>query len=117
MYSLFPGDRVASRLIEFDIRIGENWHPSKNPTCSSNQPIESGETRAIFCSRPMRGNNVGIIQKTRNTLNVCEVSVHGRDVQSITGNEPGWLREERCVDICHNLYVTSLTGMSDLLQG
>ena len=77
-------------MYDFDVRIGKNWHPSKNPTCTSNQPLQKGETRAIFCSRPIRGNNVGMVQKMDDNFDFCEVSVHGRDVGWITGNRaPG----------------------------
>jgi hypothetical protein len=91
-----PADSgISPRSLDFEIRVGENWQPTKNPTCTGNQPLESGETRAIFCSRPMRGNNVGIIQKMAEALNLCEVSVHGREVRSMTSNEPGRFRKKR----------------------
>jgi hypothetical protein len=80
---------VPSRSANFEIRVGENWMPSKNPACTARQSLDISETRAIFCSRPMQGSNVGIVQKVRDALHFCEVSVHGRMVESVTANEPG----------------------------
>ncbi|XP_028409028.1 uncharacterized protein LOC114531613 isoform X2 [Dendronephthya gigantea] len=82
------GDAASSTLENFDIRIGRNWHPSKNPSCTKHPNLATGETRAIFCSRPMRGSYVGIVQKIKSALLFCEVSVHGREVSAITANEP-----------------------------
>ena len=80
-------------MLDFEIHIGNNWQPSKNPTCNSNQPLLNAETRAIFCSHPMRGNNVGIVQKMSSKMTFCEISLHGRKVQSIVANEPGRFTE------------------------
>lgn len=85
------GDNVQT-MDNFAIRVGENWHPSKNPSCAGYQSLELAETKAIFCSRPVRGNNVGIIQKRgTDVLNFCEISVHGREVGTLISKEPGKL--------------------------
>ena len=70
---------LASRLADFDIRVGLQRAYATNPFCSEHAGnTNAGYTSSHNCSYPIRGRYLYIDQKLSSTpLTVCEVVVYG----------------------------------------
>ena len=76
----------AQRIANFDVRIGfaETSDDENYENCVGNiLGFGTPETRTIFCTKPIRGRYVTIVSHLDDYFHLCEVYVHGEELECI----------------------------------
>ena len=74
-------DNVAIRISDFEIRVGasDSVKLDDSVNCAGRLSLSLKETRSFFCFSSIRGRYVTIRSRISEKLQLCEVSVQGKD--------------------------------------